>query len=428
MKRLDRYIDVVGKRCAALPDKRSGSNTRYAMRDIGLAAFSVFFMQSPSFLAHQRLLSAQRGASNAGTLFGMERIACDSHIRRMLDGAPTDHFDAVFSALVDDLDGAGALSGLRCLDDRVLIALDGSEHFRSGTIHCAHCSTRRRGEEVEYFHSFVGAALVAPGQRCALPLAPEFVRPQDGSAKQDCESRAAQRWLARLGPCVAGLRPVYLGDDLYSRQPICEAVRAAGGSFIFVCKPSSHKTLSEYTHGVVLDEVCQTVGRGAAKRRHRYRWMNGVPLRDGADALAVNWLEVEIAKPDGKVTYRNSFVTDLAVTRDTAADIAACGRARWKIENETFNVLKTNGYNLEHNFGHGSQTLASILVVLNLLAFALHTACDLIEASWRRARHALGTRRRLFEHIRTITAYHVFASWAVLMTTVITGIPPPANA
>ncbi len=428
MKRLERYMDVVGKRCAALPDKRSGRNTRYAMRDIGLAAFSVFFMQSPSFLAHQRLLSAQRGASNAGTLFGMERIACDSHIRRMLDGAPTDHFDAVFSALVDDLDGAGALSGLRCLDDRVLIALDGSEPFRSGTIHCAHCSTRRRGEEVEYFHSFVDAALVAPGQRRALPLAPEFVRPQDGSAKQDCESRAAQRWLARLGPCVAGLRPVYLGDDLYSRQPICEAVRAAGGSVIFVCKPSSHKTLSEYTHGVVLDKVCQTVGRGAARRRHRYRWMNGVPLRDGADALVVNWLEVEIAKPDGKVTYRNSFVTDLAVTQDTAAAIAACGRARWKIENETFNVLKTNGYNLEHNFGHGSQTLASILVVLNLLAFALHTACDLIEASWRRARHALGTRRRLFEHIRAITAYHVFASWAVLMRTVITGIPPPANA
>ena len=121
----------------------------------------------------------------------MERIACDSHIRRMLDGAPTDHFDAVFSALVDDLDGAGALSGLRCLDDRVLIALDGSEPFRSGTIHCAHCSTRRRGEEVEYFHSFVGAALVAPGQRRALPLAPEFVRRK--TARRSRTARAARR-------------------------------------------------------------------------------------------------------------------------------------------------------------------------------------------------------------------------------------------
>ena len=274
-------------------------------------------------------------------------------------------------------------------------------------------------------HSFVGAAIVAPGQRRALPLAPEFVRPQDGAAKQDCESRAALRWLARLGPALARLRPVYLGDDLYSRQPTCEAVRAAGGSFLFVCKPASHKTLSEYLHGVPLDEIRETAGRGAAKRVHRYRWMTDVPLRDGADALRVNWLEIEIAKPDGKVTYRNGFVTDLDVTRDTVADLAACGRARWKVENETFNVLKTHGYNLEHNFGHGRETLSSVLVALNLLAFAMHTASDLIETAWRRARRETGTRMRLFEHLRTIAAHHVFPSWQALVTTLITGLPPP---
>ena len=79
----------------------------------------------------------------------------------------------------------------------------------------------------------------------------------------------------------------------------------------------------------------------------------------------------------GKVTYRNSFVTDLAVTKDNVAELAACGRARWKIENETFNVLKTKGYNIEHNFGHGKRHLAAILVTLNLLAFAIHTVCDI---------------------------------------------------
>jgi len=101
--------------------------------------------------------------------------------------------------------------------------------------------------------------------------------------------------------------------------------------------------------------------------------MNQVPLRDSDDALLVNWLEIEIRDAAGKRTYYNSFVTDLPIDRDSVAEIAACGRARWKIENETFNVLKTNGYNLEHNFGHGKRTLANLLVVLNLLAFALHT-------------------------------------------------------
>ena len=159
--------------------------------------------------------------------------------------------------------------------------------------------------------------------------------------------------------------------------------------------------------------------------------MEGVPLRDGKDALMVNWLEIEISKPpsskapEGKVTYRNSFVTDLPVTRQSVAEIAACGRARWKIENETFNVLKNNGYNLEHNFGHGKETLASVLVALNLLAFAMHNACDLAEAQWQAGRQKIGAKMRLFEHIRTITAYLVFPSWGSLFRTIRTGRPPP---
>ena len=409
-----------------MPDRRSGSNTRYAMTDIGLAAFSVFFMQSPSFLAHQRALTEARGRSNAETLFGMTAIPTDNHIRQMLDGAPTDHFDGVFGRIVRDLDEGGGLAPMRRLGGRVLIALDGSEHFTSRKIHCPHCSTRKRSDGgTEYFHSFVGATLVAPGHATVLPLPPEFVRPQDGAEKQDCEPAAARRWLERVGAGYAWARPVYLGDDLYARQPMCEAVLAAGGGFIFVCKPSSHKTLSEYLEGIELEGFSEMEGKGAAKRIHRYRWMEGVPLRDGKDALTVNWLEIEISRPNGTVTYRNSFVTNLAVTRETAAEITACGRARWKVENETFNVLKNQGYNLEHNFGHGKKTLASLLVVLNLLAFAMHNACDLAVAAWRDAKQKLGARTRLFEHIRTITAYLVFPSWASLFRSIRTGVPPP---
>jgi hypothetical protein len=122
------------------------------------------------------------------------------------------------------------------------------------------------------------------------------------------------------------------------------------------------------------------------------------------------------------------IVKDLPVTRKTAAEIAACGRARWKIENETFNVLKNNGYNLEHNFGHGKDTLASLLVVLNLLAFAMHNACDLMVRRWQEARRKLGARNRLFNHIWSISAYHVFPSWNALMRTIVTGVPPPKTA
>lgn len=399
------------------------------MANIGLAAFSVFFMQSPSFLAHQEALAEGpgRGRSNAHTLFGMTAIPSDNHIRAMLDGTPADHFDSVFATIVRDLEGGGDLASLRRLDGRVLIALDGSEHFCSRKVSCPHCSTRKRADgATEFFHTFLGATLVAPGHKTVLPLPPEFVRPQDGAAKQDCEVAAAKRWLARVGTAFTWLRPVYLGDDLFARQPMCAAVQAARGHFLFVCKPSSHKTLGEYLSGADLDSLTETRGRGAEKRIHRYRWMADVPLRDGDDALLVNWLEVEITKPGAtRPTYRCSFVTDLPVRRETVAELAACGRARWKIENETFNVLKTGGYHLEHNFGHGKETLASLLVVLNLLAFAMHNACDLAERQWQRARERLKARTRLFEHIRTVTAYHLFLSWHSLLRTILTGVPPP---
>jgi hypothetical protein len=429
MERLESYIAALGERCAALPDRRTGSNSRYTMADIGLSAFSVFFMQSPSFLAHQRTLAENCGRSNAETLFGMTTMPCDNHIRQMLDGAATDHFDSVFANIVKDLDESGGLTRFRRLDGRILIALDGSEHFCSRKLNCPHCSTRKRSDgEIEYFHSFVSATLVAPGHTTVLPLPPEFVRPQDGAKKQDCETTAARRWLSRVGRAYAWLRPIYLGDDIYARQPMCADVLAEGASFIFTCKPSSHKTLSEYLEGVKLDSFSETDGIGSARRIYRYRWMADVPLRDGKDALTVNWLEIEISKPSGKVTYRNSFVTDLAVSRKNVAAIAACGRARWKIENETFNVLKNNGYNLEHNFGHGKNTLSSLLVALNLLAFAMHNACDLTEERWQKAREKLGARNRLFIHIWSITAYHIFPSWGALMRTIMTGVPPPKAA
>ena len=194
------------------------------------------------------------------------------------------------------------------------------------------------------------------------------------------------RWLATHGPRYAHLKPVYLGDDLSSRQATCEAVRAVGGHFLFTAKPSSHKTLYDFLDGAEVPVLERQIKQGARFVTHRYRWLEGVPIRDGKDALLVNWLQIEIVDPAGKVTYRNSFITDLPVNASNVAELAVCARARWKIENETFNTLKTKGYNLEHNFGHGKQHLAPVLAILNLLAFACHTVCELGDKAWRAAR------------------------------------------
>ena len=153
--------------------------------------------------------------------------------------------------------------------------------------------------------------------------------------------------------------------------------------------------------------------------------MLGLPIRDGKDALEVNWLEITIRDSNGKVTYRNSFITDLPVNADNVEDLAAAGRARWKIENETFNTLKTKGYHLEHNFGHGKNNLSAVLVTLNLIAFAIHLAAQLAYKTWKAAIEVAGSRVRFFNNLRALTAYLLFPSWDSLLKTLAFQVAPP---
>jgi hypothetical protein len=422
---LEALIADLREVCAGLPDRRKGpGENTYPMADIGLSAFALFFMGSPSFLAHQRRLEEGHGRSNCQTLFGISASPTDAYIRLMLDGAPTAAFDPLFYQTITT---EGILTPFRRLDGRTLVALDGTEHFCSRKIHCQRCSTRKRSDGgKEYFHAFLGATIVAPGHQQVLPLPPEFIAPQDGAEKQDCERNAAKRWLERHGPAIADLRPVFLGDDLFACQPIAAAIQQADGNFILTCKPSSHQTITEYLIGAELNQHRQSTVTRGKRTTTIYHWLSAVPMRATEDALAVNWFSVEIQNANGKRTYYNSFVTDLEVTAGTVAELAACGRARWKIENETFNVLKTGGYNLEHNFGHGKKTLASVLVVLNLLAFAFHTAARLAVLAWREAVIARGATYRFFEHLRTVTVYVVFQDWDHLLRSIAdAAIRPP---
>ena len=426
MGALEEHIAALSTVCAGLPDRRKGpvSADAYSMSDIGLSAFSLFFMGSPSFLAHQRNLAEGQGRSNCQSLFGISTIPSDNYIRLMLDGAPTAAFDPLFLKAVET---PGVLSPFQRLGEHILVALDGTEYHCSRKVHCARCSHRKRADGgTEYFHAFLGASIVAPGHAQVLPLAPEFIVPQDGAEKQDCERNAVKRWLARHGAALAHLRPVFLADDLMSCQPVIEAIHAAGGHFILTCKPSSHKTVTEYLYGAQLEEHRETILKRGKRTTAIYRWLADVPLRDSADAVKANWFSIEMFDAKGKRTYHNSFVTDLPVTASTIAELAACGRARWKIENETFNVLKCGGYNLEHNFGHGKDTLASVLVVLNLLAFAYHTVASLAVLAWKTAVAAKGATYRFFEHLRTITTYVVFQGWAHLLRSIAeANIRPP---
>jgi hypothetical protein len=400
-------------------DKRTSANRLYTPCDAGLAAFSVFFMQLPSFLAYQRLMQQQRGRNNAHSLFGVQRIPSDPEIRNLLDPLSAQDVRAPFWAILDLLDEAGYLADYRYAGS-TLLSLDGTGYFSSQTIHCDNCSTAVHGDTTYYSHSVLLPALVQPGKAEILMLEPEFITPQDGAEKQDCERNAAKRWIERNAVHFAGRRVTVLADDLHCNQPSCQELVGHGFDFIMTCKPDSHPTLYEEVAALSTSRAVSTitdrVWTGKYHELHTYRFVSQVPLCAEPQSLLVDWCEITVLREEtGEHLYHNAFATNHTVTEHTVRDIVVAGRCRWKIENEGNNVLKNQGYHFEHNFGHGSQNLSLVLLSLLLLAFLCHTALHLANSAYQSIRAFLVTRRDFFNDIRALTRYMFFESWEALM-------------
>ena len=218
---------------------------------------------------------------------------------------------------------------------------------------------------------------------------------------------------------------VLLGDDLYAKQPVCEHTTDCGYSFIYVCKTASHKHLYEWINEfspTELHERSDRVWDGKKRRIYRYRYRNGVPIKDDEHALRVNWMELAIIETDGTLIKHFSFVTDLPITEANITDMIRYGRSRWKIENENNNILKTKGYHLEHNFGHGSQHLSNSLMTLNLLSFLFHTVAQLFDRRYILIRKTLPSRKTFFQDIQALTKYFFYESWDHLLIAMIRGL------
>jgi hypothetical protein len=312
----------------------------------------------------------------------------------------------------------GYLESYRFLQDCLLIAIDGTEYFRSQKIKCPNCTiTKHKNGKISYSHKVLTPVITQPNSNTVIPIEPEFVTPQDGAKKQDCELNAAKRWVERNAH-LAEKKVIILGDDLFSREPFCEQLLSKGFHFILVCKPDSHKTLYEYLTGN--DSILTISNRKWNGKFHElitFRYCNNLPIKNGEKVLHVNWTEVTITNTKTQeIIYHNSFITDIPVDRFNVDQIIQAGRSRWKVENENNNVLKTKGYHLEHNFGHGNQFLSSTLLTLNLVAFLSHIFLELTDEIYCAVRKELSARKTFFNDFRTLTKYLYFHNWHHLIS------------
>lgn len=427
---LNKIMERLKESWQNLPDYRKpNNNTRYQIGDAALAAFAVFFMQSPSFLAYQRDMQQKKGKENVGTLFKVEKIPSDNQIRNLLDPITPDHFHDDYNWVKQEIEQSGRLVAFQDYQSTYLIALDGVVYHSSEKITCKNCTYRQdRTGVTHHYHSAIVPVIVKPDSPHVISLPPEFIVPQDGHEKQDCERAASKRWLAKHHAQYPTKTVTFLGDDLYANQPLCELIAQTYEQyFVFVCKPDSHTKLYEWVSSLAslnrLEQLQERRWNGRHGEIWTYRLVNQVPLRGGEDALLVNWLELIITHEEsGKQLYHNSWVTNHHLTRKNVAHLAKMGRSRWKVENENINVLKTKGYNLNHNFGHGQQHLANVFFALNILAFLIHTAQHLLNKTYRLLRDTLAVRRTFFNDLKALARYMVFDNWDALLTFMTDGL------
>jgi Transposase DDE domain len=406
---------------SSVPDPRSGE-VEIPLDDVLMSAFAMFSLKDPSLLAfdHRR----QDPNDNFRTIYGINRVPSDSQMRAILDPVDPAGLRAPFLEVFRCLQRGKVLEHFVYLDGYYLVSLDGTTYFSSTKIHCTSCLEKHhRNGTVTYSHQLLGATLVHPDLKEVIPLAPEPIIQQDGHTKNDCERNATRRWLEQFRKEHPHLRVIVVEDALSANAPHLRDLAAARVRYIIGVKPGDHTFLFEHLRS--LDEAGQmqvlTLIDPATSILHHFRFCNGAPLNESNAHVLVNALEYWEVHPDRTVQHF-SWISDFTLNADNVWAIMRGGRARWKIENETFNTLKNQGYNLEHNYGHGEQNLSVVLVLLMMLAFLVdqvqQLCCPLFQAAW----HKMKTKCHLWEQIRNCFHAFRFDSMTELLTALIHGI------
>lgn len=427
-------IGAIRTAFAALPDARRAASVKYSLPDALLAAQAMFQFKHASLLQFDT--RARDGldptvAANLQTLFGIERVPCDTQMRAILDPIDPALLRPAFRAVQSAVQRGGALrdfavfkpeksADAKRTNDTLLVSIDGTGQFGSTTVRCAHCctvSSKKKGIETEYRHQLLTAAIVHPDRAQALPIDFEPIVRTDGARKNDCELCAAKRLIVSLAAQYPNRSMIVNADALYANGPFIRHLKDKGLGFIIVVKPTGNESLfddfdarrlsdPDSVGELELTDADTGVVRGC-------RFANGVAINRSRPDVLVN--VVEFWEIDAKGVEHNwSWATSLKISEQNAFEIARAGRSRWRIENLVFNTLKNQGYEFGHNYGHGKRFLASVLAGLMLLAFLVDQVQEHACRWFGAAREKSGTKKDLWASMLVMLRSVVLDGWESL--------------
>lgn len=416
---------TVSEQVNKIVETRQDGKIKHSMHDSCLSALAMMYFQDPSMLEFQQRLQEKVQRNNLQTLFKVSSIPKDNQMRDIIDKINSAQLFPIFSDFFRLLQRSNHLQGHRFLEEGYIIPLDGTQYFTSETINCPSCLKKEhRNGTTSYSHQVLCAAIVHPDKRQVFPLAPEPIKNTDGSKKQDCEINAGKRILKRIRNDHPKLKIVITADDLYSKQPFVEALKHQRMSFILIAKPTDHKVLfDQILQKEDLDQADRIEWKDNKGLIHKYEWINSLRLNGNQAAPVVNFFEYSILKDEDKISYTNSWVTDIPVNVDNVKELVKAGRAKWKIENENFNTLKNQGYHAEHNFGHGKKNLSFNFFLFILMAFFMHQIIELRDPLFKKARAKFSARKEFWNQLRCTIRVLVFENWESLLLFIISPLP-----
>jgi len=383
---------------------------RYKNAQIGLgdylqSAFAMFHLKDPS-LHHYRLNYAEREA-NLSRIYHIEFLPSDSGMREGIDGVLPSDIQACFQIPLQELERQQILDEYKVLGNYHSVLFDGTQHYCSSKTPCEHCLTKvhrnKKGEitKTTYSHQALAAVLAHPTHKEVFPVSCEAIVKQDGAVKNDCELNASKR----LIPLVRQMLP----EDKYNLIGVFDGLYP-NGPHIRLLQEQQMRYIIGIKEGYVLLQVERLKSQDALQvkewevegQKHIARWCNGLILNGEHQDIHTNYFECEVWNAKGERTYFNTWITDITIEPENIEELVKVGRSRWKVENETFNTLKNQGYHLEHSYGHGQQYLATNFMLLTFLAFLVDQIAQRIDNAFQRALSFCKTKKRLWEKVRQV--------------------------